>query len=77
LAIELDRRTVLRSGRALDLTAREFDLLALLMERPERVFWRAQPGSGMGTTHETFERTVNSHVNRLRSKPEPDPSQPR
>jgi two-component system OmpR family response regulator len=78
LEIDLDRRTALRSGRALDLTAREFDLLAFLMERPERVFSRAQLLDQVwGTTHDTFEHTVNSHINRLRSKLEPDPSQPR
>lgn len=78
LEIDLDRRTALRSGRALELTTREFDLLAFLMARPERVFSRAQLLDQVwGTTHDTFEHTVNSHINRLRAKIEPDPSQPR
>jgi two-component system, OmpR family, response regulator len=78
LAIDLDRRTAYSGGRRVDLTAREFDLLAFLMERPERVFSRAQLLDHVwGTTHDTFEHTVNSHINRLRSKVEPDPSNPR
>jgi DNA-binding response OmpR family regulator len=78
LEIDLDRRTVHRAGRRLDLTAREYNLLAFLVERPGRVFSRAQLLDQVwGTTHDTFEHTVNSHINRLRSKLEPDPSQPR
>ena len=78
LEIDLDRRIASCAGRSLDLTAREFDLLAFLMARPERVFSRAQLLDQVwGTTHDTFEHTVNSHINRLRSKLEPDPSTPR
>jgi len=78
LEIDLDCRTAQRSGRRLDLTAREFDLLAFLMEHPDRVFSRAQLLDQVwGTTHDTYEHTVNSHINRLRSKLEPDPSRPR
>lgn len=78
LEIDLDRRIASCAGRSLDLTAREFDLLAFLMARPERVYSRAQLLDQVwGTTHDTFEHTVNSHINRLRSKLEPDPSTPR
>jgi len=78
LEIDLERRTAQRAGQRLDLTAREYDLLAFLAERPGRVFSRAQLLDQVwGTTHDTFEHTVNSHINRLRSKLEPDPSQPR
>jgi DNA-binding response OmpR family regulator len=78
LHVDLDRRIAWRAGEPLDLTAREFDLLAFLMQRPARVFSRAQLLDNVwGTTHDTFEHTVNSHINRLRSKIEPDPSQPR
>jgi len=78
LEIDLERRTVQRAGQHLELTAREYDLLAFLAEHPGRVFSRAQLLDQVwGTTHDTFEHTVNSHINRLRSKLEPDPSQPR
>jgi two-component system alkaline phosphatase synthesis response regulator PhoP len=38
LEIDLERRTAQRAGQRLDLTAREYDLLAFLAERPGRVF---------------------------------------
>jgi len=78
LQLDLDRRVAQRAGRSLDLTAKEFDLLAHLMRHPARVFSRAQLLDDVwGTTHDTFEHTVNSHINRLRSKLEPDPAAPR
>lgn len=78
VSIDRDRRIAYYGSRRLDLTAREFDLLAFLMERADRVFSRSQLLDQVwGTTHDTFEHTVNSHINRLRSKLEPDPSRPR
>ena len=78
LQVDLDRRMAWRAGAALDLTAKEFDLLVHLMQHPARVFSRAQLLDQVwGTTHATFEHTVNSHINRLRGKLEPDPVKPR
>jgi DNA-binding response OmpR family regulator len=78
LEIDLDRRIARREGQALELTAKEFDLLAHLMQHPARVFTRAQLLDQIwGTTHDTFEHTVNSHINRLRAKLERDPTRPR
>ena len=78
LLIDVDRRIARRAGLALDLTAKEFDLLVHLMRHPARVFSRAQLLDHVwGTTHDTFEHTVNSHINRLRAKLEPDPAKPR
>jgi len=78
LEIDLERRTAHRAGQRLELTAREYDLLAFLAERPGRVFSRAQLLDQVwGTTRDTFEHTVNSHINRLRAKLEPNHSQPR
>lgn len=77
LQLDLDRREARRAGAHLDLTAKEFDLLAYLMQHPARVFSRAQLLDRVwGTTHDTFEHTVNSHINRLRAKVEPDPASP-
>jgi DNA-binding response OmpR family regulator len=77
LEIDLDRRIAKREGRPVELTAKEFDLLAHLMQHPSRVFTRAQLLDEVwGTTHDTFEHTVNSHINRLRAKLEPDPTRP-
>ena len=78
LEIDLDRRIAKRGRYVLELTAKEFDLLAHLMQHPARVFTRAQLLDQVwGTTHDTFEHTVNSHINRLRAKLEPDPTRPR
>lgn len=78
LEIDIDQRIARREGQALELTAKEFDLLAHLMQNPARVFTRAQLLDQVwGTTHDTFEHTVNSHINRLRAKLERDPTRPR
>jgi DNA-binding response OmpR family regulator len=77
LHIDLDRRLARRGAQHLDLTTREFALLAFLMQRPGRVYSRAQLLDQVwGTTHDTYEHTVNSHINRLRAKVERDASQP-
>jgi DNA-binding response OmpR family regulator len=77
LQLDLDRREARRAGARLDLTAKEFDLLAYLMKNPARVFSRSQLLDQVwGSTHDTFEHTVNSHINRLRAKLEPDPAAP-
>ena len=78
LHLDLDRREAQRAGAVLDLTQKEFDLLAYLMQHPARVFSRAQLLDRVwGATHDTFEHTVNSHINRLRAKVECDPANPR
>ena len=77
LQLDLDRREARRAGEYLELTAKEFDLLAYLMMNPARVFSRAQLLDQVwGSTHDTYEHTVNSHINRLRAKIEPDPAHP-
>lgn len=63
--------------RQVDLTAREFDLLAFFARHPGRVFRRADLLDNVwGYGHEGYEHTVNSHINRLRAKIEKDPSKP-
>ena len=78
LQVDLTQRIARRGGLQLDLTAKEFDLLAHLIRHPAHVFSRAQLLDHVwGTTHDTFEHTVNSHINRLRAKLEPDAAKPR
>jgi DNA-binding response OmpR family regulator len=63
--------------QARSLTAREFDLLLHFARHPGHVFSRAQLlDSVWGYGHDGYEHTVNSHINRLRSKIEPDPARP-
>jgi DNA-binding response OmpR family regulator len=76
--ITLDRksREVVVDGRKVELTQREFDLLAFLMAHPKEVFRREVLlehvwGYTFGDTS-----TVTVHVRRLREKIEPDPSEP-
>ena len=75
--IDANGREVLVNDRPMPLTAREFDLLLHFARHPGRVFSRAQLlDSVWGYGHDGYEHTVNSHINRLRSKIEPDPAQP-
>ncbi len=63
--------------RAINLTPSEFGLLALLMAAPGRVFSRLDLLEQLqGTTFEGVARTIDVHVRNLRTKIEPDPSQP-
>lgn len=77
--IRLDReaRAVTVSGRPVSLTPSEFELLALLMSAPGRVFSRAEILLKLqGTTFEGIERTIDVHIRNLRTKIEADPSRP-
>jgi len=78
LAIDPDRRRVTVDGRMVDLTPKEFDLLLHFASHPGLVFSRSQLLDQVwGYGHDGYEHTVNSHINRLRSKLEPDPARPR
>ncbi len=77
LKIDTSGRQVLVNNEPMSLTAREFDLLLHFARHPGHVFSRAQLlDSVWGYGHDGYEHTVNSHINRLRSKIEPDPAQP-
>jgi DNA-binding response OmpR family regulator len=77
LTIDQARREVRIDGRSIELTAKEFDLLAHFASSPGKVYTRAQLlDSVWGYSHSGYEHTVNSHINRLRSKIEPSPAQP-
>ncbi len=78
VVIDAGAREVTRDGRALRLTAREFDLLHFLAEHPRRVFGRDQLMDRVwGYRAATDTGTVTVHIRRLREKIEPDPSEPR
>jgi two-component system alkaline phosphatase synthesis response regulator PhoP len=70
-------REVELRGRDVDLTAREFDLLWLLMRHPNRVFTRDFLLEHLwGQDFYGSTRTVDMHVSRLREKIEDDPARP-
>ena len=78
LSIDPAKRSVEVRGEPVQLTAKEFDLLLHFARYPGRVFTRAQLLDQVWSySHEGYEHTVNSHINRLRSKIESDPAQPR
>jgi DNA-binding response OmpR family regulator len=71
LLLDLEGRLVSADGEALDLTRREFDLLAHLSTRPGRVLTRAQLLTavwGLADARHAGPRTVDVHVARLRRK---------
>jgi len=77
MTIDPSRREVTVDGRAIELTAREFDLLDYFARHPGRVFRRSDLLDKVwGYGHEGYEHTVNSHINRLRAKIEDNPSKP-
>ena len=79
LAIDLDRRVVLRSGEPIDLTRQEFDLLGHLARNPERAVSRKELLEAAWTSSSTWQSTatVTEHVRRVRNKVERDPTNPR
>ena len=78
LVVDPARRTVTLRGEEVHLTVREFDLLLYLARHPERPFTRLQLLENIwGETYEGYERTIDSHVQRLRAKIEDDPGSPR
>jgi DNA-binding response OmpR family regulator len=77
LTIDPSTRCATIRSEAVDLTAREFDLLLHFAMSPGRVFRRLELlDSVWGYGHEGYEHTVNSHINRLRAKIEEDPAHP-
>jgi len=77
LTLDPRAREVLREGRPVTLTAREFDLLWHLASHPRQVFSREQLLDQVwGYNFGGDDSTVTVHVRRLREKIEPDPSRP-
>ncbi len=78
LVINCTNRTVHVDERPLDLTNKEYELLELLARNPGRAFNREQLLEAVwGYQYEGYNHTVNSHINRLRSKIEDDPANPK
>ncbi|MEP7296678.1 MAG: response regulator transcription factor [Burkholderiales bacterium] len=71
------KRQVRCRGEAIEFTALEFDLLLHFASHPGHVFSRAQLLNAVwGYTHDGYEHTVTTHINRLRAKLEADPMRP-
>ncbi|MFH2005479.1 MAG: response regulator transcription factor [bacterium] len=77
LAVRPASRQVTRGGELLRLTAKEFDLLLHFVRHPERPYSRTQLLEQVwGDDYDGTERTVDNFIRKLRSKLEPDPTQP-
>ena len=80
LKLDLDSRRVFEKDKEINLTAKEFDILELLTQNPDKVYSREQLLSIVwgNKLHEAGDvRTVDVHERRLREKIEPNPSEPK
>jgi len=77
MVIDIEKRIVTLNSKPVDVTMKEFDLLLHFAQHPGRVYTRSQLLDQVwGYSHEGYEHTVNSHINRLRSKIEENPAKP-
>jgi two-component system alkaline phosphatase synthesis response regulator PhoP len=78
MTVDLERRVVRVRGKAVELTATEFDLLAVLAKHPGRPFTRAQlVESVYDSSFDGYDRTIDAHIKNLRRKIEDDAHNPR
>ncbi len=76
--VDLGKREVVSDGEVLHLSRKEFDLLAVLLSPPGRMRTRADLVDRLWPDMSLLDsRTLDTHVHRLRSKLEPDPTAPR
>ena len=77
IAIDRDARNAYRAGELVLLTAKEFDLIELLMRNPNRVYSRETLLNAIwGYDNSSDIRTVDVHIRRLREKLEQNPAEP-
>ena len=77
ITLDVAERAAWRDGMRVDLTAKEFDLMVLLMQNPGRVYSRENLLNLVwGYEYIGEFRTVDVHIRRLREKLEPDPASP-
>ena len=78
IALDTERRIALRDGVPVDLTAKEYDILELLIKNPHRVYSRENLMDLVwGFTYAGDYRTVDVHIRRLREKLEHAPAEPK
>ena len=77
ITLNTEERAALRDGQTVDLTAKEYDLIELLMRNPRRVYSRENLMNVVwGYTYDGDYRTVDVHIRRLREKLEENPAEP-
>ena len=77
LVIEPPKRRVTVRGETVELTSKEYELLLLFARHPGRAYSRDELLDEVwGYQYSGYSHTVNTHINRLRKKIEPNPSEP-
>ena len=77
LTLDTEQRVAIRDGETVELTAKEYDLIELLMKNPRRVYSRENLMNVVwGYSYTGDYRTVDVHIRRLREKLELDPANP-
>ncbi len=78
LSINIEQRKVICNDERIELSPKEFELLVLLSSNPGKSYDRTKLLNLIwGYDFKGYEHTVNSHINRLRSKIEPDMGNPK
>lgn len=78
LTMNLTDYSVEKAGQRLELTAKEFEILKLLLKNPKKLYTKEQLYSLVwNDAYIGDENAVNVHISRLRSKLEEDPRNPR
>ena len=77
LTLDTEQRVAIRDGQVVELTAKEYDLVELLMKNPRRVYSRENLMNVVwGYAYTGDYRTVDVHIRRLREKLERKPAEP-
>lgn len=77
ISLDPARRIALKNGEAVELTAKEYDIIELLIKNPHRVYSRENLMDLVwGYTYAGDYRTVDVHIRRLREKLEKNPAEP-
>ena len=77
LILDTEQRVAIRDGETVELTAKEYDLIELLMKNPRRVYSRENLMNVVwGYSYTGDYRTVDVHIRRLREKLERHPAEP-
>lgn len=78
LSLDLDSRQCFIHDQPVNLTANQFDLLAFFMQHPNQVLTRDQIiDQVFGADYDSYERAIDIHIRRLRTRIEPTPENPR
>jgi two-component system, OmpR family, alkaline phosphatase synthesis response regulator PhoP len=78
VTLDVPRMQAKVGPRSVELTSTEFELLAMMMRQPGRVFTRGQLLDAVrGEEIDSLDRVIDAHIKNLRRKLEPDPRDPR